>query len=604
LAAGLGARAADAAICAWYLLLTALATGPILVDPRNRIPDVPLDPLFQAAVLERMSQNLLRLDFANLWDGGFFYPAERTLAMSDSLVALQPLALPLRLILGDPVLVSNLLLILTFPLAAAAADVLARVVTRSRMAAWICGTAFAFAAYRFAHIGHLNLLQMWALPLAFLTLELLLRRGGWRAAWAWAAVHVFVAGNALNYLLMLAILEPLWLAVRVAVDPGRRRLFGRLRGLVLPGAAAAVVIAALLLPYFQLRGAGYERRPIDTFDFSARLTDYFRPADEALLLGDLFANSIAGVHERAVAPGFALVVLAAIGVVLSVAQRRRARAWWRCHAPWLALGIGAFALSFGPRLWPNARGVGSTLPTAYPLLPFAVLDTFLPLESLRSPARFAVLVLLALALVAGATAARLWRSHAVRRGRGTRAVLVALTAAAMLGEYAARVDTLPAHAATEQAAVYEWLRRQPPGPVVELPTSRPDRYLLASTVDGHPRLNGWSGFVPRQSENVNLGLVRYGVTPEEGRAWVEHASRLGARYLVVHWPDITSPTRAMLQAHIRAGSIRPLEQFRNATVYAVSPFEPPDATASASSSKPKSRRAAAVPVRQLRGEAP
>ena len=27
-----------------FLILTALATGPILVDPRNRIPDVPLDP--------------------------------------------------------------------------------------------------------------------------------------------------------------------------------------------------------------------------------------------------------------------------------------------------------------------------------------------------------------------------------------------------------------------------------------------------------------------------------------------------------------------------------------------------------------------------------
>jgi hypothetical protein len=200
-----------------------------------------------------------------------------------------------------------------------------------------------------------------------------------------------------------------------------------------------------------------------------------------------------------------------------------------------------------------------------------LLDAVLPLESLRSPARFSVLVLLAVALVAGATVSRAWRSGALQPRR-LRGALVAVVAVALLAEYAAQIPAVPAYAATERAPVYEWLRGQPPGPVVELPTNAPDRYLLASTVDGHPRLNGWSGFVPPVSQRLNLGLVRHGATPEESAGWVREAARLGARYLVVHWRDVTPPTHIVLRGQLRDGSIRPLAHFRGASVYEVWPF--------------------------------
>ncbi len=566
-----GTRVRDAAVAVWYVALTILSTAPILADPRGRVPAVPLDPLFQATVLERMSQNLLRLDLAHLWDGGFFFPAERTLAMSDSLLGLQPLALPLRLLLHDPIVVANLLLVLTFPLAALSADALARCFTGSRLAAWICGTAYAFAAYRFTHIGHLNLLQMWALPLAFLTLELVLRRGDRRAAAAWAAVHVFVAGTALNYLLMLAILEPLWLLVRLALDGKRRPLARRLARLVVPGAVAAAVIALLLLPYVELRAEGFARREIETFDFSARVTDYLRPAPDALLLGRAVPHALTGGYERAIGPGITVLALAVLAAAYALRRGRAAADSWRRFAPWVALGVGAFVLSLGPRLWPDTRDLAGSLPSDYPLLPFGLLDAVLPLESLRSPARFSVLVLLAVALVAGATVSRAWRSGALQPRR-LRGALVAVVAVALLAEYAAQIPAVPAYAATERAPVYEWLRGQPPGPVVELPTNAPDRYLLASTVDGHPRLNGWSGFVPPVSQRLNLGLVRHGATPEESAGWVREAARLGARYLVVHWRDVTPPTHIVLRGQLRDGSIRPLAHFRGASVYEVWPF--------------------------------
>jgi hypothetical protein len=99
-------------------------------------------------------------------------------------------------------------------------------------------------------------------------------------------------------------------------------------------------------------------------------------------------------------------------------------------------------------------------------------------------------------------------------------------------------------------------------------------------VDGHPRLNGWSGFVPPVSKEINLGLVYSGITPEERNGWMGHVARLGAKYLVVHWPDVSPRTRAMLRAHTRAGSIRLIEQFPQATVYGVWPFSAGERTVS------------------------
>src|SRR4029077_9162001 len=61
----------------------------------------------------------------------------------------------------------------------------------------------------------------------------------------------------------------------------------------------------------------------------------------------------------------------------------------------------------------------------------------------------------------------------------------------------------------ELPATYTWLREQPPGPVAELPAIGVpvSYYLLASTVDGHPRLNGWSGFVPRAMTAISVAVT-------------------------------------------------------------------------------------------------
>jgi hypothetical protein len=567
---------ANLAVLGWYGLVTIVSLWPLLRAPGRTVSSVPLDPVFQATVLRQLSENLLAGDLARLYDGGFFYPAERTLAMSDSLIALQPIALPLHLLLGHPVLIANLLLVATFPLAAISADLLARLWSGSRLAGWIAGTAYAFAAYRFTHIGHLNLLQMWALPLAFLTLEHVLRSGSRRAAVGWGLVHVFIAGTAWNYLLILAILEPLYLGLRLLMAPERRLLVRRALRLALPAVVATALIAVLGLPYLQLRAEGYQRQEYDTFDFSARFVDYLTPAADGWLLGPLSSSwrPMTGPFERALSPGYAVLGIALVGLAVAVARRRRGHgAWWRSSVPWLGLGAGAFVLSLGPRLWSDTRWLESSVDD-YLRLPFGFLDAVLPLESIRSPARFGVLVLLAVAILAGAAAARWWRLRMARQSSFLRTAAVGLLALLFVADYGVRLTTVPVFSAADAPHVYSWLASQPDGPVVEIPTNSPDRYLLASTIDGKPRLNGWSGFVPDVSAAVNRGLLLAGVTPEEDPYWIQEVRRLGARYLIVHTNDVSSRTEYVIARHRRAGLVELVAAFGGSHVYRLLAWDP------------------------------
>jgi hypothetical protein len=122
------------------------------------------------------------------------------------------------------------------------------------------------------------------------------------------------------------------------------------------------------------------------------------------------------------------------------------------------------------------------------------------LDSFRAPARFAVLVLLAVAVLAGlaVTSLATW----IRRPR-TQMVFAGVVAAALMTEYwSAPVAT--AAVPLEPPAVYQWLARQPETVILELPAPAPEAlwkhettYQYLSIYHWQPLVNGYSGYAPR-----------------------------------------------------------------------------------------------------------
>ena len=550
----------DLAVLAWYLALTGIYLRPLMVGIDSVVPHSIRDPGLQATIVHDVTQRLLHLDFAHLFDASFYYPAQLVLAMADAQVGLQPLALPLELIFGDALIVLNILVILSFPMTAIAADLLGRYVTRSRIGGVVVGTAFAFSAYRFEHIIHLQLLQSWTIPLAYLGLEMALRERRRLGPALWAFAIVAAAWTSLNYLLILAITQPVYLAGRFAMANDRGKILSVLRRLVVPAAIAAGLIAIVAVPYVALRLQGYHRTLADTFSFSARPVDYLVPAADSLALRGLYDlhPPPVGIDERELFPGLIVMASAVVGLVVALAWRRTSHL--RQIAPWLGVSGLAFLFSFGPYLWPDtAVAPASTEPLVS--LPYRFLARPLLLESLRSPARFGVIVLLGVAVMAG---------FAVVRGLPrlklgwlrTAAITVLMLGLAV--DYSVSVPTERVAWGADLPPTYTWLREQPPGPVVELPAVgvQVSFYLLASTVDGHPRLNGWSGFVPRE-----LAPIAQRVTATSLAGWIAAARRLGAEYLIVHGDAIDAATLSGVRAAHDEGSLKLVATFGSDEVY-------------------------------------
>jgi len=178
--------------------------------------------------------------------------------------------------------------------------------------------------------------------------------------------------------------------------------------------------------------------------------------------------------EQALFPGFCALLLAVLGVA---AAPRRLRATTRVYA---GVGLLGVALSLGP------DGIRPVYAALY--------DTLVGMQGIRAPARFSVLALCAIAVLASIAVVALDE----RRFRGRNVVVAAVFAILSL-EYANGAIAFSA-APVLASDVGRWLRSQPgSGAVVCLPMEfdAPNTpCMLQSLEHQRPIVNGYSGFRP------------------------------------------------------------------------------------------------------------
>src|SRR4030095_4237248 len=105
--------------------------------------------------------------------------------------------------------------------------------------------------------------------------------------------------------------------------------------------------------------------------------------------------------------------------------------------------------------------------------PYAWLDALIPvLDALRVPARFASIVYLALTVLAAIGVASVLRHRGLRTAAALTAVLVAVVC--FEGYSVIPMAEGGPGGRTPDQGMYDWLRDQPPGAVLELPIGRLD----------------------------------------------------------------------------------------------------------------------------------
>ncbi|MET0423710.1 MAG: hypothetical protein ABW046_07540 [Actinoplanes sp.] len=473
------------------LLVATALTWPTMRHPRATVPGDLGDPTLQAWQVAWGGHALLT-DPLGWWNSNTFYPATYTFAYSDTLLGYAPAGW-----IGsgpaDAVLRYNLLYVGAYALALLGAYALTRQLGAGRVAAAVAGIGWAFAPWRLAHSGHLNVLSIGGIALC---LAMLARGHGWslrdghrperhRPWWAfggwlvaaWQISLGFGVGLPLAYVLIGGCPAYGWFLWR------RRPLDRRLLIADLAGGAVFALVCGLLgrlyLRVVELNPQA--RRDLSwTEMFSPPLRGYLIPPADSWLWGDHFTEArekLSWPPEMALLPGVGLLVLGVLGLAYSV---------FRVHYRVL-LGLGVLA--------GGALGLGSNL-GADGDPGYLTLSRLLPgWDALRTPGRLMIWTSLCLAVLAAgllSTLAGRWR------------VVLALPLALVLAEGVNRTPhpEVPVAPAAVRAAT-EPLLVLPSDGLLEL------NIMLWST-DGFPRVaNGLAGFVPADQERIRRGTETF-----------------------------------------------------------------------------------------------
>jgi hypothetical protein len=496
-----------AAAAAIFVLLAVVHTWPLASNPahlsRNDNGDVLLNEWIIAWVAHQLPRHPLQL-----FEGNIFYPAPDALAFSEPLIAPALLAAPALWLGASPVLAHNLLLLAGLVLTGLGTYAVAFAWTRDRLAALVAGSLFAFNAHTLTRLAHVQAMHAYGLPLALLFADRLIAAPGPGPALGLAASMTLLAYTS-GY---LAVFGAVMIAVVVVarLPDWRPTIAPVTAGFALATGVATILVLPMSLPYQRVAREQGMVRTLDVVrEYSATVSVYL--AAPGTIHHATWSNRFFGQPGDPFFPGVAALVLA--GVAVWGAMRLRLQT--SRVVMLAAVGLAGFVLSLGLQ-----TPVYGWLFSVFP-----------PVRGMRAAARFGVLLLLAVALLAGLGLAALRQRAAGRRWALGAAVLalglVNLEALRAPFEYR-WFEGIP--------RVYDLLAREP-GRVVlaETPFYPPEavfenaEYVLNSTAHWRPLMNGYSGYVPESYRKVAWTFWYF---PEE-RA-IDAMRAAGVTHVTVH----------------------------------------------------------------------
>ena len=302
-----------------YAAVTIIVTYPLINVAATSIPSPAGDALLNAWILWWNSQTWPLT--ASWWNASMFYPTPGTLAFSEVLIGLWPIATPVLWWSGNPILAHNTAVLLSFPLCAMSTHALGYELTRRHDAALIAGLAFGFSPYRANEMAHVQMLSYYWAPLVLLALHRYRASQNWRWLVAGGAAFVLQSlcnGYALFHVSVLIALWAVWFAGSVR----------HLVAIAVMAASSLLVLAPVLLGYRAIHEPLHLSRSItDVVTFSADLASLFSAPLDARLLGPhLDFHQSYGLF-----PGVTILVLLAAGIAITrrpaVRRITAARRW-------------------------------------------------------------------------------------------------------------------------------------------------------------------------------------------------------------------------------------------------------------------------------------
>jgi hypothetical protein len=385
-----------------YCAITVALTYPLILRLPSVLPNDAGDPALNTWILWWNTQ---AIPFTSTWwNAPVFYPAPGVISFSENLLGLSLIATPLSWMGADPQTAYNVVFLLTFPLSAIGAYLLAFELTSRRDAAFVAGLLFGFAPYRIAHLPQIQSLASFPMPFALLGLHRYLKDP--RPKW----LVLFGAGWLLQgicngyYLMFFTVFAGLWI-LWFASPWSRPRQF---LAIAATWFVAALPILPLLLRYRAIHASFGFTRDFGTIrDFGADVAALLHATSHLALWGKL---EVFRRPEGELFPGLTVSLLAIAGA-LFVRDRRQTpvRNWAVARNILTALTLVTALVSL------SAIVMGS-----WRIEPFGV--TLLSVSNPIKPLTFSLLLALVLVLT----------SPGLRRAYAARSVLAFYAAAGFI----------------------------------------------------------------------------------------------------------------------------------------------------------------------------
>jgi hypothetical protein len=394
--------------------------------------------------------------------------------------------------------------------------VLAFELTSAVVPSMLAGTIFTFASQRFAHLQHIELLWSCWMPLSLWALFRLMKNGRLLDGALLGAFVAFQGLSSLYYLVFLGtylVVAALGSIDRAPFDLWKRRL----AGFGLAAVVAAILIGPYIVIYSQMRTGRVPRNPEMVARYSASLQTYARVAPENRLYSFLRRSNDAS--ERSLFPGAVALALAAVGIWKG--PRRQV-------VVCVAGLIFALVMSVGVNGW------------LFPLLQAWIP----PLQDIRAPARYAILVLMSIAVLA-ALGASTWRAGRSRPGVLVTAGLFTV----VLLEYAS-MPIVAIKTVVEPPQIARWLADKPKGSVTVMLPMHHLKYdpffAFLSIYHWQPILNGYSSFAPRDYRSTVAALSTF---PDASS--VQRLRERKVSYVVLSAKDYGEPRYSEIKQALR-----------------------------------------------------
>jgi hypothetical protein len=498
---------------ALFVILAIAHTWPLAAGPdrysRNDNMDTQLNEWTMAWVAHAVVHDPL-----HLFDANIFYPEKHTLAFSENLVVQGVMAMPLYWAGVSPVAAFNVILMLGMALTGWATWYVLNKWTGCFSAGVVSGCLMAFNAMTLSRLVHIQAMHLEFFPLMLLAIDQLLARPRAKAAFAVAGWFVLESLTSLYFLVFVAIAAIAAVAARPFEWLGDNRAFFKYAALA--AVVALLLLTPFLLPYYHasLEQERFTRDLSEVARYSAHWNNYL--ASAGTLYTTTFPWSKGYASADFLFPGFVALLLTLVSVLsLTAFTDRRARMA-------LAFGVVSLALSFGP---------------AFPL--YAPLYKVFPLlHAIRGAARFGQMVLAAIAILSGFGLA--WLTMKLPR-KGALALSIVAIVAVNAEAWRAPIGFcgVPGNTACGPfggiAPIFKTLDRPDVKAIVVFPFYAPGpniqmnaRYMLQSTANFKPMINGYSGYLPTAMITHNRALYDF---PSESS--IAYLKNLGVTHVLV-----------------------------------------------------------------------